>query len=306
MSEPVKHHYVPQIYLKRFSLNPNGDLYTLKKDSKYLTTTKLTNKSKICYELKRYTFDNEEIIEKYKIGDPNIIEKTCFKYENSELEELFDKIDYHKKFTKTQFEKLVRIIINIKTRNPVFSENFKNFNPYSDNVRKETKKVEDDAIELCKKLGINPELVQVTTKKVLDKFKNENYVKNIYRAGIYTNEESREELIKKLVKWDALVMTTNYENPFITSDNPGFNLDKKDQIYNTDFDSAHSMVFPISPKSLLVLNKAQRSDLNIYKNIYYKKMSLKSILKINKATSKNAYKLIISNSKEQLHITKKS
>lgn len=305
MSEPVKHHFVPQIYLKRFSLNKNGDIFTLKKNSNYSASTKLTNKSRICYEAKRYTFDNKEIIERYKITDPNIIEKSCFSYENKELEDLFDKIDHHKKFTKTQFERLVRIIVDIKMRNPVFSESFKKFDPKSDKVQKETKKILEEAVEFCKRAGLSTDIVKRAEEAVYKKYEDEKYLKNVYRAGIYINESAREELIEKLIKWEALVMNTTYENPFITSDNPGFNLNEKDQIFNTDFESANSLVFPISPKSILVLRRSEKKDLGIFKNIYYKKMKISSVLSVNKATLKNANDIIISNSKEQLLITKK-
>ncbi|OEY72191.1 DUF4238 domain-containing protein [Salegentibacter salarius] len=305
MSEPIKHHYVPQIYLKRFSLNRNGDIFTLKTSTKYPASTRLTNKSKICYEAKRYTFDNKEIIERYKITDPNVIEKSRFSYENKELEELFDKIDYHKKFTKTQFERLVRIIVDIKMRNPRFSENFKNFDPKSDKVQKKAKKFLEDAVEFCKRAGLSTDIVKKAEEAVYEKYRDEKYLQNVYRAGIYINENAREELIKKLIKWDALIMKTNYENPFITSDNPGFNLNEKDQIFNTDFDSANSLVFPISPKSILILKRSEKNDLGIFKNVSYKKMKINSVLSVNKATLKNANDIIIGNSKEQLLITKK-
>jgi len=306
MSEPVKHHYVPQIYLKRFSLNKNGDVYTLKTSSKYPNTTKLTNKSKICYGLKRYTFDDQEIIERYNIEDPNIIEKSCFSYENEELEELFDKIDHHKKFTKTEFERLVRILVDIKMRNPVFSEKFIDFDPKSNKVQKETKKFRDEAVQFCKMLGLNTDLVNQAVEVVCEKYKDQNYLQNVYRAGIYGNEEVREELIEKLLKWEPIVINTDYENPFVTSDNPGFTLNEKNQIFNTDFDFVDSFIFPISPKSILALKKSEKKDLEIFKIFYYKKINIQGVLSINKATLQNSKEIIISNSEEQLLITKKS
>lgn len=306
MSEPVKHHYVPQIYLKRFSLNQNGDLFTLKISSEFPSTAKLTNKTKICYEPKRYTFDNQEIIERYKIEDPNVIEKECFSYENKELEKLFDRIDHHKKITKTEFEKLVRIIVDLKMRNPVFSKSYAKFDPKSDRVQKETKKIRTEAYEFCKMLDLDTEIVNRVLEDIYDKFKDEKYLENVYRAGIYGNEEVREELIQKLINWEASVIITDYENPFITSDNPGFNINEKNQIFNTDFDFANALIFPISPKSILVLKKSNKKDYEIFKKIIYKRINLQGVLNINKGTFQNSNEIIISNSKEQLLITKKS
>ncbi|MFO7720322.1 MAG: DUF4238 domain-containing protein [Gillisia sp.] len=306
MSEPVKHHYVPQIYLKRFSLNLNGDLYTLKTNSSYPANVKLTNKNKICYGLKRYTFDDQEVMDMYKIEDPNIIEKSCFSYENNDLEYLFDKIDYNKKLTKSEFEKLVRIIVNVKLRNPVFSDSYSKFDPKSTRVQKETKKIRNEATQFCKILGLDTDLVNKAVEMVYEKFKDENYLLNVYRAGIYGDEEVREELIRKLKNWEMIVLNTDYENPFITSDNPGFNLNENNHIFNADFDFVNALVFPISPKSILVLKRSENQDLEIFKKIQYRRMNIQGVLSINKATSQNANKIIISNSKEQLIITKES
>lgn len=303
MSEPIKHHFVPQIYLKRFCLNKNGDLFVLKSKTKYPEKVKICNKSQICYEPHRYTFDNSKIIKELKIEDPNIIEKTCFSYENFDLENLFDKIDHHRKFFKTEFEKLIRILIDIKLRNPVFSERFNDFDPTSESSLKEIEKTKNLAIDYCIGKGFKEDLVDLAIQEVQKKFRDDNYKQNVYRNGIFSNNEVKEELIQKLLDWEADVYYTSYENPFITSDNPGFTLNSKNEIFNTEFDFIDAFVFPISPKSILILRKSDKKSLEIYQNIQYKKTNIKTLLSLNQATVSSSKEIIIGQSKEQLLIS---
>lgn len=66
MSEPIKHHHVPQLYLKNFTYNSRGQLYVYTKRNHDIFKANIKN---ICVERNFYTLDvladNKMIIEKF-------------------------------------------------------------------------------------------------------------------------------------------------------------------------------------------------------------------------------------------------
>ncbi len=306
MSVPKKHHYVPEVYLKRFALNNAGDLYILAKDTKYNSRAKKRNVSQICYEENRYTINNDEIMRKMGIDDPVIIEKKAFEYEEKELSRLFDKIDYFEKFTKSEFDSLIRILVNLKHRNPSFSINLNNININNRGIGLIINKVKCKAIPLLKELGFNEYQSNVLLNNraniAFAKFNDPDYKLNIYRQSLYQHEPVSEELIQQLISWEPYVFVTNYECPFITSDNPGFTMNYRDKIFNTNFDNIQAFVFPISPKSVLFLIKSHKKCCDIFKKFFYNNIDLITVKKINKAIADMANEIIIGHSKEQLEL----
>jgi len=305
MSEPTKHHYVPEVYLSRFSLNSNGDLYTLKVKSEFKEKIKNKNKSQICYTIDGYKFDNNEIIKQFNIQDNNIIEKTAFLYENSKLKILFDKIDYFNSLTKSEFRDLLNIILDVKARNPVFSDNIKKINTSSKYFDNRLNGLKYLSKKLCEKYGLDPKIVDNVQKDVKQKFANQNYKLNVHKSNFLNPHPVREELLDKLVNWDAIILYTEYNNPFITSDNPGFTIQPDNKILNMEFGKVNRFIFPISPKCSLALFKNDKKTLNIYKELQFKKATLRMIQDINKGTLINSHELIIGSLKEQLLITQK-
>lgn len=303
MNEPTKHHYVPEVYLSRFSLNSTGDLYTLKAKSKFKEKVKTKNKSQICYTINGYKFDNNEIIKQFNIQDNNIIEKTAFDYENSKLKTLFDKIDYFNNLTKSEFRDLLNIILDIKARNPIFSESIKNINTSSKYFDNRLKGLKCLSKKLCEKYGLDPKIVDNVQKDVKQKFANQNYKLNAHKSNFLNPHPVREELLDILVNWEAFILYTEYNNPFITSDNPGYTIQPDNKILNMEFGKVDRFIFPVSPKSSLVLFKNNRKTLDIYKELKFKKATLRMVLDINRGTLINSNQILIGNLKEQLLIT---
>jgi len=308
MNNPIKHHYVPEVYLKRFSLNQDGDLFTLKVKKDYPTIAKMNNKSRICYEINRYKLNNVEVMDYLNINDPYIIEKECFKYENIDLETLFDKIDNRQKISQSEYKKLIRIIVDIKQRNPCFSKLFCSIDSNSIfDFAKEKEVFLKTFMSFCEKNGINDvnieEIIEESFKRIQTKFNNHNYISNFYISGFYEINIITEELINELFKWEAMVLYTDYDNPFITSDNPGYAIDNKNEIQNTNFASAFHFIFPISPKSLLCLKKSQKKSFEIFKEILYHKVNPSNVISFNNSILLYSNQIIISQLKEQLEIT---
>lgn len=303
MSEPVKHHYVPQVYLNRWSYNGNGDVYTYKFKHEYSKVVS-RNKSQICYEKNKYRFDNEEIISELNIRDSNIIEKHSFDYEQESLVTLFDKLDCNKKITKTEFDKLVSIIVDIKLRNPRMSQFITSGqSDKTDEFKESWAETKKAAIDLCNILVVNPQIVDKSEEILRKKFSSSNYRKNGYLKHLLYKSPIHQELLDLLSNWEMSIYHTDNDIPFITSDNPGFTIDQTENIYNTNFAHINCFAFPISPRSMILLNRNdKKKDLFIFKEYKRKKATTEFVILLNRGTLFNSNDLIISNLREDLII----
>ncbi len=98
-------------------------------------------------------------------------------------------------------------------------------------------------------------------------------------------------------------MQTNYDCPFITSDNPGFTVKNGKEFYNTEFGFFQEFGFPISPRSLLLIKLEEKDEINmIVKKIVYQKVSPNNVNYYNLGTSFLANKQIFAQFKDQLEI----
>jgi hypothetical protein len=309
MNNPKNHHYVPQVYLQRFAINQVGDIYRHVINTKFDSKPKLVNKSSICFEKNMYKYKNIEHIAANEIDDVNYIEKNTFVYENNELSLLFDKIDHRKKLFKSEYVRLLQIILNIKKRNPFLRKEY--LNSERDNEIMESK-TED----LTKKLlayGLEAEEVKTilnnAKSNLLVELKNEDYRKDMYRNSILAKEDmiinNNKEVVEYLESWNTKVFQTTAMNPFITSDNPGFTIKDSNKVFNTNLKFVDSFVFPISPRSILFLSKNNNIDKRLlYREIDYKQANKDLVLFFNSGTYMTSMKIIISGSNNQLTITK--
>lgn len=306
MSDPKKHHFVPQIYLNRFTYNNVGDLYSYKFRLPYSKVTS-KNKSQVCYEKNLYRFNNDEIIKKINLSDDNFIEKNYFDYENSKLTELFDKIDQNKRITKREYLNLLSILLDIKFRNPIYRDHFLSLNiEDAEKYGSELNKAKNTALAFCLKNNFDTKLVDKAVKLVKQKYQSKNYRKNTYLELFLRQQKPKEDLIKTIKNWDLSVYKTPYNQPFITSDNPGFTRDINNKIHNTNFSKINYFCFPISPKSMIILKRNNlKDDLNIFKEYKIIKTNQKLLINLNKATMINSNQFVFSHLKEEPLIIKK-
>ncbi|MCB9282658.1 MAG: DUF4238 domain-containing protein [Lewinellaceae bacterium] len=308
MSEPRKHHFVPEVYLQRFAINKSGDLFSLRVKSVYENQkVKKVNKSQVCYEFDKYTFKTDKIITANKLKDPNYIEKNRFAYENEELERLFNKIDYSKKLFVSEVRKLIQILLNFKRRNPSYSLEYLKPDSNQNLLNVNIERLEKEIIEA----GMPKERAKAVIDKVkaemIENLQDDDYKLDLYRNNLlnFDGEIERNDkpLIDRLLNWETTVFQTDYQNPFITSDNPGYTLKNFREVYNMNFDYIDGFAFPLSPKSLLYFSKSDSLNrFDLFKTINYKKATNRIVLLFNNGTIINSSKFIFSNTEEQLVI----
>jgi len=296
-----RQHYVPKVYLKRFSYDNVGNFFSLRVDSNYQTEkVRKSHSSKECFEFDRFKFRNNLMRRDLEILDDNYIETKVFDYEKRELTELFDFLDYRKDITKSQAKRLLEILFSIKRRNPSFSKKFNSdsLEHYSNEVMEGIKKELEEHI-------LNDEEREYMISKLLKLVERDssmpNYNMDMYRKVIvdtskklYNDETKR---IENLANSNFVVMQTDYDVPFITSDNPGFTLKNQVEVYNLELNFIDQFCFQISPRSLLIINlKKPEFDNLIVKRVEYKKASPEAVFQYNMATFHNANNKVFSNS----------
>jgi hypothetical protein len=308
MSEPIKHHFVPEVYLQRFAINRSGDLYKLKvKPAFHESKPKLVNKSQVCYEPNMYRYTNEDFIKANDLDDPNFIEKNVFKYEDEEITNLFDKIDRKQNLLKSEYKRALQIILSIKKRNPSIRKIFMDGARDEEFMESRVGGLKRDMLaEGMSEEDINT-IISEAKKKLHEQFKDPNARKDMYKNSILMVDEdiikNEKNALNLLLEWSPIVYYTSNQLPFITSDNPGFTMKNGSEIHNTNLAVVDSLIFPISPRSTLQLKRNKvRPDLLLYQNIVRKKLSPGEVSLINAGVFHNCNEIIIGNIEEQLII----
>lgn len=76
-----RQHYVPQIYLKQFTVDLNGFFFRAKPKPYSAGGISKRHINNVCYLEDFYVFQNADVLEKLPGQDANFIETNAFKYE---------------------------------------------------------------------------------------------------------------------------------------------------------------------------------------------------------------------------------
>jgi hypothetical protein len=154
MKDNKNQHFVPQYYLKNFSVNENINIYDLKEKKSFTNSIKSTAYKKFFYNVDVDFFNKIIVDEKYEESD--FIDKIINKHNESILATFFDSFnktreriinnDNRKTISVIDFHSLVDFILVQTYRNPKFSLYFKQVDElikskYKDDNEKEYDKI---------------------------------------------------------------------------------------------------------------------------------------------------------------------
>lgn len=305
-------HYVPQVYLKRFAINKVGDLYTIPLKDIVIGNIKPKqyNSSAICYRKDIYKITDVSQLQSIGISDENYIESKHFSYEKKELKTLFDKFDFKRRLTKSEAIRVVNIILSIKNRNPNFQDSYnqENLLPI---MNFELNKMKNEIPENIKsKIENIDDFFKLIGEAMTAKFESAEARKDLHLINLINNNQfdKRTALIENLSLCKWIILETDYNLSFNTSDNPGFSIKlngNRIEYYNLDLLVTNYFVFPISPKCLLIINLHEKDSIyDIYKSLTYRKATFKDLMLYNFGTSTLANNIIIGNSADNLVIAR--
>ncbi len=277
MTTRQNQHYVPKVYLKRFSVSGSGDLFSITVKPDYgRGRVKKVHSSQVCYEPNRYTVSDLTHFDEVGVDDPNFIEKTAFPYETRDLAEIFDILDNQERLFTSKAETLLKIVLSIKRRNPSFSKDF-NTESVKSPFEQVINSVKDELEGVAAEHEYIRKAMELAIKGLSRDVRNESYVKDIYKRVLYDVSRDRYteegERIDRFMKLRFHIFYTEYSCPFITSDNPGYTIRDGKTFYNTNFSYAQQIVFPLSPRSIFMIDARIPDNENlIFKRIRFRKL----------------------------------
>lgn len=305
--QPKRHHYVPQCYLKNFTLDSRLYVLDVRKVQKgYKVFPTLRHTASICYFLNYYTIEDNMGNSEFKLNayDALYIERGVLSKLENKYGKIFKKLSGNIALMLQDAIDLTDFIIQLKLRNPYWMkeilEKKKNFlidtamesldfEKFNDdhrfqNIPKELKIAITESVKLKNKL--NP-----TFSKQMQLFSLIQRSEDIKNS----NEKFRLALID--CKW--IVYEAPQDGPyFITSDNPGYSLKGDDgKTYNTNYSHPFTFLFPLSPKLCLVISSNEKD--NSYtgkssKKIYRRcKVHANQVIAINNSSMQCVTNLLI-------------
>lgn len=312
MSNPVNHHYISQCYLKQFT-DENKLLYTLNidllKEGRAIRPSKGKTTSQVGFQKHLYTLTaNAEFISgkfQNQVDDPFYIEKKLFSDTENKLEEIINSLIHFDILSKEKAVLMVRHMLTTKLRSPYTRklmqpegikivdkivkeaiEFVKSADPTDIGLKTTKEELIQGAIGLRKRFDVDPNAMQQLQNSLL-------LTRNLQ------HDPATRFIEEHLLKFPWVIYKTNDKNKFITSDNPGFFLDRKTkQLLNTKFAKDFYFYYPLNPYNCLVISDEVFDDgyssFKRYKSILTVQTSPPLVRQINTGSMIRGYKYIIS------------
>ena len=264
--ENKKQHYLPQCYLKEFT-NGAGKFFSLNLSHiNHRPRPRETSPAAECYDEDFYTID-ENLKKKYihlRGFSALEIEKRVFSNLENNYPKIIKKIKNRTPLNFNEAELLSNFCVDIKLRNQYWRKQF---------LDKRKKQLIDEAIDEKLK-GVTDEQLKLLpgkpTRDEVDKIAadlraqfngDDDFTKQVQISGIIKRNGSsnnfKAELCNSLLYLQWTIFETNYISFFLTSDNPGFSVDKHDNIYNTRFAEEFSFLLPLTPAYCLMISNSK-------------------------------------------------
>ena len=250
MSEPKRHHYLPQFYLNRFTDN-KGLLWVFDRDTKEYRQQSSKNTMLQCHY---YTFRDKD-------GKKHTEIEKFFSIIEGRTKPIIEKVDDKQKITAEEKEILATFISFQKTRVPDFEKKtneahekmIKKMNQlmFSSKKRVESqfKKYERDT---GKKINMSSEEFMnfVQNDKYYIKFPREHSIKLMLNLG--------KDFIMYFIQMNWLFLWVSPKTSFMTSDNPFMLLPPADYNPNSPYGigiitAGAKKIIPLSQKTCLVM-----------------------------------------------------
>lgn len=297
-----KHHYVPKIYLREFSKNRLGHFFAAGPKPNFLKTINPKHAEQVCYVDNFYTL-GERTKEQLEVDDIDFLEKKAFDYEKRLLPRIISKLKHKNVYlTKSYFDSLIDIYLNLKQRNLFYRKGFQN---------EDMSKLTDN--EINKMLHLKPWIEEMSGQNfesfmgkikeqiIRDKdLPDELHKQTLIETAKGTNDaiNNAKDVLKKMELF--VLEPINNSDYFITSDNPGFTL-LGDKVFNTNFGRFDSIGFPINSKQTVFLKGlSSQSSVEIHKRINFIKLRTKGIDLMNYCTIFNSNEYVFCESKKYL------
>lgn len=261
MSDPIKHHIVPQCYIKRFSV----DKITVKYFNKLLNKFDKKNINEICYINNLYTLSQSE---------PYLIETTLFANDIEDklarILTYFENIDFNLSsinYNRTLRNNLAKQIVLQYMRTPIYrnTRSLNELDTYYGIIK-----------NAMSKINFEVEKIEFIPNNMAE-----------YHKTILLEDKSDIVSIISNANWE-LIYTSSEE--FYTSDNPVTIKTSNNIDYDEAIKNFEAIFYPLNSHLLLHINNEKSKS---FKSIPISRISDSELGKINDLIKENAIECII-------------
>jgi hypothetical protein len=298
----MNNHIVPQVYLNQFT-GKGKKIFKIKVDEKYpKNILREWFTSEIGYKKDFYTIYDLDFLKSLGIEDKDYLEKNGFKWYENKLDSIVKKIKKRQNYlTPTDAEILIRGLLHIKQRNDYHRINFPK--DYFINL---VKQKTIDVIETWEKSNeaLIREALDFMDKKEQEWTNNNNFVNDNQNKLLIGESLQKNTVLNDIatlcLQCQWIILETTIKNLFITSDNPGFCMDKQEIIHNTNFQGDFSFLFPLTPLHCLLIRHELQDNVKSIKSLQFQEFNPEGVRLTNISTCTIANKEIYSGSQETI------
>lgn len=256
-------HYVPEVYLKEFS-HKQGMFYVFNKvDALKYPKYKIESKAyrSYCQEKDFYTIDTDSlnILGITENIDPYVVENKVNKSFEDDYGKYFKLITSEGFLAPTKAEIFIKMLVHFKLRNKSWRQSY-NTERIISILQKEVDNLTERAInnELHFE-NISVDVKIQTIEKVFNQYsETKDLDKQFQLLGLLKRSKYDTDLtihfIDLLMKSKWTLMVSDGSSRFITTDNPGFSIDRMGKLHNTKFIEDAKFYFPISPYYCIIID----------------------------------------------------
>jgi|GEM_PF-4627369 len=301
----MKQHYLPRCYIKQFSNHDNSVFVLDLKQLIYGKDPRPQSKTpEVCLESNFYTVDEtlKNVNQSFLIEDPLMLERFFSRSYEHKYGKVLKKAIHNNYLTKSDATVLAFSVLGIKFRSKFYRENTVKriipivLNGIKSDYVKLINSFEDPEKKERAKINVNTVLDQALSDPTL--------AKDLHIYSAISQNSNLDSPLNRLVKVFLGLKWALLENqspiPFITTDNPGYCIDKSENVHNHKFEPPFAYFIPLSPKIALYINSDETEDSFDPQSdkIILRRIITEEFVKLyNKASLLNFYSQIITNQK---------
>lgn len=254
----MKQHFLPQCYLREFT-NSEGKLHTLDLNlfrfgRKVFDNTRYP--MEVCRSKDFYTIDSNLTKDSTELmhADPYFLENKFGEYEGK-YPKLIAKLKREQSYLHQEDASLLMLIVlDFKLRNPFYRDRVfekgkqQVIEKAHDELRRKVGQLNDDFIRRVADQS-RAEMMMDIDALQLKHMADKNFAERSHLASLIRRKKDEDGLYRSfcnhLLRFEWLLLRSNQS--FITTDNPGFSLDKNNNVQNTNFGDDFSYFLPLTP-----------------------------------------------------------
>lgn len=276
-------HYVPKSYLKQFLASKSDEIFAIQffKASDKWSRPKKYHINSICFSGDFYNLDSR--IADYHNVKNDIIERDAFWYEKYFIAEIVEQAE-KKQLNVNTIPDLAFFLLSMKSRNPRFR------NAYTEekieaNLKKKIEEVNNELEQID-----NPDLLKVAKSVIEDMSLNPQKPKELHNGSllrIHSNNNSVFKSVLNRVKNYNVVIyrPTKQDDLFITTDSPGYSVDKNKALFDTKYIDDLYHFIPISSRLAICFHNPE--FYKVSERITYQELNSEEIFQLNYGSAVN-------------------